>query len=92
MGNSESVTTSTTVITANESIDTTEKAMVYVKDLDMFVTVQLLEYTPAVLSLENPAKKMGIHTDGKKVKLQISYIMYLYLYGLSKKTNELCFY
>ena len=41
----------TTVITANGSIDTTEGATVYVKDLDMFVTVQLFEDTPAVFSL-----------------------------------------
>ena len=32
-----------TVITANASIDTTEEANVYVKELNMFVTVQLLE-------------------------------------------------
>ena len=35
----------TTVITANESIDTTD-----VKDAEMFVTVWLVEDTPAVLS------------------------------------------
>ena len=33
----------TTVIMANLSIDTTEEAVVHVKDLDMFFTVQLLE-------------------------------------------------
>ena len=38
----------TTVITANGSLDTTEEATVYVRDLDMFVAVQLLENTPAV--------------------------------------------
>ena len=41
----------TTVITADGSINATEEARVYVKDLDMFVTVQLLKDTPAVLSL-----------------------------------------
>ena len=41
----------TTVITADGSINATEEATVYVKDLDMFVTVQLLKDTPAVLSL-----------------------------------------
>ena len=41
----------TTVITANGSIDTAEEDTVYVKDLDMSVTVQLLEDTPAVLFL-----------------------------------------
>ena len=38
----------TTVITANGSIGTTEAATAYVKYVDMFVIVQLLEYTPAV--------------------------------------------
>ena len=33
------------------SINATEEATVYVKDLDMFVTVQLRKDTPAVLSL-----------------------------------------
>ena len=37
----------TTVITADGSINATEEAMVYVKDWDMFVTVQLLKDTPA---------------------------------------------
>ena len=37
-----------TVITSDGSIDTTEEATVYVKDLDMFVTVQHIEDTPAV--------------------------------------------
>ena len=36
----------TMVLTANGSIDLTEEATVYVKDLDMFVTVLLLEDTP----------------------------------------------
>ena len=36
------------LLTVNGSIDATEEAIVYVKDLDMFVTVQLLEDSPAV--------------------------------------------
>ena len=47
----------TTVITANGSIDTTEKATAYVKDLDMFVTVQLLEDTPATQNLGKLCEK-----------------------------------
>ena len=61
---------STTVITANGSTDNSEEPTVHMKDLDMFVTVQLLEDTPALLSLAKPAKKMGLHTSGKKVKNQ----------------------
>ena len=41
----------TTVMTANGEVQTSEEATVYVKQLDLFVTVMLLEETPAVLSL-----------------------------------------
>ena len=41
----------TIVITANGEVQTHEEATVYVKELDMFVTMKVLENTPAVLSL-----------------------------------------
>ena len=41
----------TTVVTANGEVQTNEEADVYVHDLDLFVTLQILEETPAVLSL-----------------------------------------
>ena len=41
----------TTVATANGEVQTSEEAQVYVYDLDLFATVQLLEDTPALLSL-----------------------------------------
>ena len=41
----------TTVITANEEVQTHEEATVYVKELDKFLTMKVLEDTPAVLSL-----------------------------------------
>ena len=41
----------TTVMTANGEVQTREEGTVYVKELDLFVTVVLLEETPAVLSL-----------------------------------------
>ena len=50
----ETVTTSkspTTVITANGKVQTNEEATVYVKELDVFLTMKVLEDTPAVLSL-----------------------------------------
>ena len=40
----------TTVMTANGEVQTREEAIVYVKQLDLFVKVMLLEETPAVLS------------------------------------------
>ena len=39
------------VITANEEVQTHEEATVYVKELDIFLTMKVLENTPAVLSL-----------------------------------------
>ena len=41
----------TTAVTPNGEVRTKEEATVYVKDLDLIVTVKLLEDTPAVLSL-----------------------------------------
>ena len=41
----------TIVITANGEVQTHEEAIVYVKELDIFLTTKVLENTPAVLSL-----------------------------------------
>ena len=41
----------TTVVTANGEVQTNKEAHVYVYDPDLFVTVQILEDTPAVVSL-----------------------------------------
>ena len=41
----------TTVTTANGEVQTHEEATVYVKELDIFLTMKVLENTPAVLSL-----------------------------------------
>ena len=41
----------TTVITANGEVQTHEEATVYVKELEKFLTMKVLQNTPAVLSL-----------------------------------------
>ena len=41
----------TTVITANGEVQTQEEATVHVKELDIFLTMKVLDNTPAVLSL-----------------------------------------
>ena len=41
----------TIVITANGEVQTHEGAIVYVKELDIFLTMRVLENTPALLSL-----------------------------------------
>ena len=40
----------TIVITVNGEVQTHEKAIKYVKELDIFLTMKVLENTPAVLS------------------------------------------
>ena len=57
----------TTVITANGEVQTHEEATVYVQELDLVLTMKVLENTPAVLSL-------GKHFDenGSTVKKHIS--------------------
>ena len=41
----------TIVITANGEVRTHEEAIVYVKELDLFLTMKVIDHTPAVLSL-----------------------------------------
>ena len=58
----ETVTTSrnpTTVITANGEVQTHEEATFYVKELDSFLTMKVLEDTPAVLSLRKLCDEHG---------------------------------
>ena len=49
----------TTVMTANGEVRTNEEATVYVKQLDLFVKVLLLQETPAVLSLVKLCEEHG---------------------------------
>ena len=58
-------TTLTTVVTANGEVQTNEEAQVYVQDLDLFVTVQLLKETPAVLSLGKLCSEHGCSYEWK---------------------------
>ena len=58
----------TTVVTANGGeVQTNEEAQVYVHDLDLFVTVQLLEETPTVLSLGLFCSEHGCSYEWKKL-------------------------
>ena len=47
------------VMTANGEVQTHEEATVYVKELDIFLTMKVLENTPAVLSLGKLCDKNG---------------------------------
>ena len=58
----------TIVITAKGEVQTHEDATVYVKELDIFLTVKVLENTPAVLSFESFSMKTDIPMNGSMVK------------------------
>ena len=61
----------TTVVIANGEVQTKEEATAYVKELDLFVTVILLEDTPAVLSLGKLCEDHGCSyewTSGQLIK------------------------
>ena len=62
----------TTVMTANGEVQTREEATEDIKELDLFVTVMLLEETPAVLSLGKLCEDHGFSyrwTSGQKPHL-----------------------
>ena len=71
----ETVTTwrsPTTVFTANGEVQTHEEASVFVKELDFFLTMKILEDTPAVLSLGKLCDENGYSYEwinGKKPHL-----------------------
>ena len=83
----------TTVMTANGEVQTRE-ATVYVKELDLFVTVMLLEETPAVLSLGKLCEDHGytyhwtngqkphLTKNGKKINCNISNYVPIVVRGL----------
>ena len=63
MGTVKRSRTPTAVLTANGEVHTHEEAQVFVHALDQFVTVQLLEETPGVLSLGKLCKDHGYSNE-----------------------------
>ena len=62
----------TRVITANGEVQTREEATVYFKELDIFLTMKVLENTPAVLSLGKLCDENGYSYEwinGQKPRL-----------------------
>ena len=85
----ETVTTSkspTTVMTANGEVQTNEEATVYFKELGIFLTMKVLEDTPAVLSLETFAMNTDTHMSGSTVKNHISLKM-VFEYSVVRKIS-----
>ena len=63
----------TIVITANGEVQTHEEAIVYVKELDIFLTMKVFENTPQqYCRSESFAMKTGIPMNGSMVENHIS--------------------
>ena len=89
----------TTVMTANGEVQTREEATVYVKELDLFVTVVFLEETPEVLSLGKLCEDHGytfiwtsgqkphLTKKGKKIQCIISHYVPFAVPGLSESSS-----
>ena len=76
----------TSVITANGEVQTHAEATVYVKELEKFLTMKVLEDTPAVLSLGKLAMNMDILTNGSTVKNHIS-LKTAFQYSATRRTS-----
>ena len=71
----------TIVITANGEVQTHEEATVYVKELDVFLTMKVFEDAPAVFSL---GKLYDEHGCGSTVKNHMSFKM-VFEYSVMRK-------
>ena len=80
----------TTVITANGEVQTHEEAIVYVKELDLFLTMKVLDNTPAVLSLGKLCDENGYSYEW----IQWSKTLHLIKDGIPENLQygELCSY
>ena len=82
-----------TVMTANGEVQTREEATVYVKELDLFVTVMLLEEKPSVLEDHGytyhwtSGQKPHLTQNGKNIKCNISNYLPLVAPGLSMSSS-----
>ena len=89
----------TMVVTANGEVQAKEEATVYVRELDLFVTVMFLEETPAVLSLRELCEDHGktyhwtsgqkphLIKNGKKIHCDTSNHVPFVVLGLSTSSS-----
>ena len=74
-------------ITANGEVQTHEEATVYVKELDVFLTMKVLEDTPAVFHRsESFSMKTDILMNGSMVKNHIS-LKTVFGYNATRRTS-----
>ena len=79
----------TIVITANGEVQTHEEAIVYVKELDMFLTMKVLDNTPAVLSLGKLCDENGFSLikDGIRIICNTENFVPIVVPGLSSSSS-----
>ena len=90
------------MITANGKVQTNEEAQVYVHDLDLFVTVQILDDTPAVLSSGKLFEEHGFSNEwasgqkphltknGKIILCKTEEVVLVVVPGLTSKLQRKC--
>ena len=90
----------TTVVTANREVQTKEEATVYVKELDLFLTLKLLEDSQAVLSLRKlceghgcsyewtSSQKPQLIKDGRRIKCSTENFVPIVVPGLSTGSSS----
>ena len=61
--NRDDIKKSGDVITANGEVQMNEEATVYVREMDIFLTMKVIEDTPAVLSLRKLCDEHGYSTE-----------------------------
>ena len=74
----------TTVITANGDVQTHEEATVYVTELDIFLTMKVLEDTPAVLSLGKLCDEHGYSYERSKNHISLKTV---FGYNATQRTS-----
>ena len=76
----------TTVKTADGEVLTHEEATVYVKEMEIFLTMKVLEETPAVYRPESFAMNMDTHVSGSTIKNHISWKT-VFGYSVTRRTS-----
>ena len=77
----------TIVITANGEAQTHEEATVYVNELDIFLTMKVLENTPAVLSLGKLCDENGYSYEWINGQNHISFFKPVFEYNVPRRTS-----
>ena len=82
----------TIIITANGEVQTHEEATVYVKELDIFLTMKVLENTPAVLSLGKLCDENGYSGSMDQWSKTTSHLKQGFGYLATRRTSFLLWF